>query len=85
MDPATLTAIGTAAGGVGSLLQGIFGGGSSGGGGASSDYYAQYGALAAAMNNPLTAAMNGLAVLQGSLGGALGLEGSTIANAQLAS
>ena len=83
MDPLTLTAIGTAAGGVGSLLQGIFGGGGGGGSSAPSDYYSQYGALAAAMNNPLTAAMNGLAVLQGSLGGALGLEGSTIANSQL--
>jgi len=83
MDPLTLTAIGTAAGGVGNLLSGIFGGGGGGSSSASSDYYSQYGALAAAMNNPLTAAMNGLAVLQGSLGGALGLEGSTIANSQL--
>ena len=72
---------GVGAGAASSLLDGLFGGG--GGGSSSSDYYAQYGALAAAMNNPLTAAMNGLAVLQGSLGGALGLEGSTIANAQL--
>ena len=72
---------GVGAGAASSLLNGLFGGG--GGSSGSSDYYAQYGALAAQLNNPLTAAMNGLAVLHGSLGGALGLEGSTIANAQL--
>jgi hypothetical protein len=81
-----LAAVGTAAGGIGSLISSFTGGGggsSSGGGGSGSDYFSQYGALAAAMNNPLTAAINGLAILQGSLGGALGLEGSTIANSQL--
>ena len=83
-----LTTIGTAAAGIGAGATGIAGlvnafkggGDSSSGGG---DYFSQYGAIAAAMNNPLTAAINGLAVLQGSLGGALGLEGSTIANSQL--
>lgn len=70
-------AIGAAAIGAGSR------GGSSGGGAAPVDYYALYGAQAAAANNPLTAAMQGLAVLQGSFGGALGLEGQTIASSQL--
>jgi len=70
-------AIGSAAIGAGSK------GGSSGGGAAPVDYYALYGAQAAAANNPLTAAMQGLAVLQGSFGGALGLEGQTIASSQL--
>lgn len=59
------------------------GGGGSAGGSMPVDYYAMYGAQAAAANNPLTAAMQGLAVLQGSFGGALGLEGSTIASSQL--
>jgi len=57
MDPLTLTAIGTAAGGVGSLLSGLRGGGSSKSTGAVPvDYFAQYGAQAAAANNPLTLA-----------------------------
>ena len=47
------------------------------------DYYALYGAKAASENNPLTAAMQGLAILQGSLGGALSQEGNTIASSQL--
>lgn len=72
---------GLAAGVGGSLLGG--GGGSSSGGAQPVDYYALYGAQAAAANNPLTAAMQGLAVLQGSFGGALGLEGQTIASSQL--
>ena len=58
-----------------------------GGGGAAMaapiDYYALYGAKAASENNPLTAAMQGLAILQGSLGGALSQEGNTIASSQL--
>jgi len=70
-------------GGLGTLAQGAVGGGGSSSGGGGSDYFSQYGAYAAMMNNPLTAAINGLAILQGSLGGALGLEGSTIANSQL--
>jgi len=58
-----------------------------GGGGAAMaapiDYYALYGAKAAAENNPLTAAMQSLGILQGSFSGALGLEGNTIASSQL--
>lgn len=77
---AILGGAGTLAGGLGSL----FGGGSrSSSSSAPIDYYAQYGAQAAAANNPLTAAMQGLSVLQGSLGGALGLQGNAIASAQL--
>jgi len=61
--------------------------GGGGGGGAAMaapiDYYALYGAKAASENNPLTAAMQGLAILQGSLGGALSQEGNTIASSQL--
>ena len=64
------------------------GGGSGGGGGGSAmaapiDYYALYGAKAAAENNPLTAAMQSLGILQGSFGGALSQEGNTIASSQL--
>ena len=58
-----------------------------GGGGSASatptDFYALYGAKAASENNPLTAAMQGLAILQGGLGGALGIQGNTIASSQL--
>jgi len=73
--------IGTLAAGIGGSL---FGGGSkSSSASAPVDYYALYGAQAAAANNPLTAAMQGLAVLQGSFGGALGLQGQTIASSQL--
>lgn len=69
-----------------SVLPGLLagrGGSSSGGGSAPTDYYSLFGAQAAAANNPLTAAMQGLAVLQGAFGGALGLEGSTLASSQL--
>lgn len=80
--------IGTAAAGVGSLVS-AFGGsrnrGSSSGstGSPEIDFYEQYGAQAAAANNPLTAAMQALSVLQGSLGGALGQEGTTLSSSQL--
>jgi len=73
-------------GAVGAIGSAAIGAGSKSGGGSASapvDYYALYGAQAAAANNPLTAAMQGLAVLQGSFGGALGLEGQTIASSQL--
>jgi hypothetical protein len=76
---AAIGAIGGALGGLGSL----FGGGGGGGGAAPVDYYAQYGAQAAAASSPLTAAMQGLSVLQGSLGGALGQQGAAISSAQL--
>lgn len=77
---------GLAAGAGSAILGGLFGGGGGGSSSSSSapvDYYALYGAQAAAANNPLTAAMQGLAVLQGSFGGALGLEGQTLASSQL--
>ena len=65
--------------------QALLGGG--GGGGITTaapiDYYALFGAQAAAANNPLTAAMQSLSVLEGAFGGALGLEGNTIASSQL--
>lgn len=69
----------------GSVLPGLLGGGGSSGGGgtAPTDYYSLFGAQAAAANNPLTAAMQGLSVLQGAFGGALGLEGTTLASSQL--
>jgi hypothetical protein len=72
----------------GSVLPGLLGGGGgsssgSGGGSAPTDYYSLFGAQAAAANNPLTAAMQGLSVLQGAFGGALGLEGTTLASSQL--
>jgi hypothetical protein len=54
--PALLGGIGAAAGGIGSLI-GAFGGGGGGSSSAESDFYAQFGAQAAAGNNPLTAAM----------------------------
>jgi hypothetical protein len=68
--------------GIGALGS-LFGGGGGGGGAAPVDYYAQYGAQAAAASSPLTAAMQGLSVLQGSLGGALGQQGAAISSAQL--
>lgn len=74
-----LGAIAGAIGGIGSL----FGGGGGGSAPAPIDYYEMYGAQAAAASSPLTAAMQGLSVLQGSLGGALGQQGSAISSAQL--
>jgi len=67
-----------------SALGSLAGGGGGGGRGAAPvDYYAQYGAEAAAASSPLTAAIQGLTVLQGSLGGALAQQGSAISSAQL--
>jgi hypothetical protein len=86
--PGIGTAIG---GGLGSLADSAIGGGSSGGGGGqggtmspAQSFYNLYGAQAAAQNVPLTAAMQGLSVLQGAFGGALGLQATTEAGAQLA-
>jgi len=87
--PGIGTAIG---GGLGGLADSAIGGGSSGGGGGgqggtmspAQSFYNLYGAQAAAQNVPLTAAMQGLSVLQGAFGGALGLQGTTEAGAQLA-
>jgi hypothetical protein len=62
----------------------IFGKGGGGGSAAAPvDYYEMYGAQAAAASSPLTAAMQGLSVLQGGLGGALGQQGAAISSAQL--
>ena len=72
------TGIGAVVGGIGSL----FGGG---GGGSSQpgDVYQQFAAQMAAQNNPLTAAYQGLSLLQGALAGAIGQEATTKASAQL--
>ena len=77
---------GLAVGAGGSLISGLFGGG--GGGGSSSgsqpgDAYAQFAAQMAAQNNPLTAAYQGLSLLQGALAGSIGQEATTKASAQL--
>lgn len=87
-----LPAIGTALlGGAASAAGGLavnklFGGGGSsggGGGGGGADPVAVLAAQMAAANNPLTAAFQGLSLMQGSLAGAMGLEGSTKASSQL--
>lgn len=69
------TGIGAAIGGIGSL----FGGGSS----SDNSPYQQFAAQIAAQNNPLTAAYQGLSLLQGALAGAIGQEATTKASAQL--
>lgn len=74
---------GLAAGAGGSLVSGLFGGGGGGSSGGSSDPYAQFAAQMAAQNNPLTAAYQGLSLLQGALAGAIGQEATTKASAQL--
>ena len=65
-----LAAVGAVTGGI-SALSSLFG--KSGGSAAAApiDFYEQYGAQAAKESSPLTAAAQGLAVLQGGLGGAL--------------
>lgn len=85
-----LPAIGTALlGGAASAAGGLAvnklfgGGGSSGGGGGGADPVAVLAAQMAAANNPLTAAFQGLSLMQGSLAGAMGLEASTKASSQL--
>jgi len=83
----TLGPWGTAGGAVLGGLSGIFGGGGGGddegGGGQPGDAYANFAAQMAAQNNPLTAAYQGLSLMQGALAGAIGLEGTTKASAQL--
>ena len=78
---------GAAGGAVLGGLGGIFGGGGGGddgeGGGQPGDAYANFAAQMAAQNNPLTAAYQGLSLMQGALAGAIGLEGTTKASAQL--
>ena len=88
-----LTAIlgGLATGVGGGLINSIFGGGGSsssssgggGGGGSNVDFYTAYASKLAAENNPLTAAMQGLSVLQGAYGGSLGQLGQLYSSGSL--
>ena len=75
--------IGLATAGLGAISSIAGKGKGSGSAAAPVDYYEQYGAQAAAASSPLTAAMQGLSVLQGGLGGALGQQGAAISSAQL--
>ena len=59
------------------------GGGGGGGGGQPGDSYAQFAAQMAAQNNPLTAAYQGLSLMQGALAGQMGTKATTEASAQL--
>ena len=81
--PAILGGLATSVGS--GLLGGLFGGGGGGGGSASQpgDVYQAFAAQMAAQNNPLTAAYQGLSLLQGALAGAIGQEATTKASAQL--
>lgn len=73
---------GAAAGGaIGGGLDAIFGGGSSDSSSSTGGY--DFAAQVAAMNNPLTAAYQGLSLLQGAYAAALGQQGTTQASAQL--
>jgi hypothetical protein len=78
--PAVLGGLATGVGG--SLLPSLLGGKKSSGS-QSTDAYAQYAAQLAAQNNPLTAAFQGVSLLQGALAGAVGQEATTKASAQL--
>lgn len=69
------TGIGAVVGGIGSLF--------GGGGGSQPSPYEQFAAQVAAQNSPLTAAYNGLMLMQGALAGAIGQEATTKASAQL--
>ena len=85
--------VGAAVGGaLGGLGDSFLGGGSksSGGGGGGGGYtqaqsnpYAQAAAQLAAQNNPLTAAYQGLSLMQGALAGQMGTKATTEASAQL--
>jgi len=82
---------GVASAATGGLINSIFGGGGSssssggsgGGGGSNIDFYTAYASKLAAENNPLTAAMQGLSVLQGAYGGALGQLGQLYSSGSL--
>ncbi len=74
---------GVASAGTGALLGGLFGGGGGGGSQQPGDVYAAFAAQMAAQNNPLTAAYQGLSLLQGALAGAIGQEATTKASSQL--
>ena len=72
----------------GGLINSLLGGGGSssssgGGGGSNIDFYTAYASKLAAENNPLTAAMQGLSVLQGAYGGALGQLGQLYSSGSL--
>jgi hypothetical protein len=71
---------GLASGVGGSLVNNLFGGG---GGSSQPSAYETFAAQMAAQNNPLTAAYQGLSLLQGALAGAIGQEATTKASAQL--
>jgi len=80
-----LPAIGAAvaggfASGVGGGLMNLLGGG---GGSSQPSAYETFAAQMAAQNNPLTAAYQGVSLLQGALAGAIGQEATTKASAQL--
>jgi hypothetical protein len=82
--------VGAAAGGaLGGLGDSFLGGGSKGssggggGGGQPGDYYAQFAAKMGAENNPLTAAYQGLSLMQGALAGQMGTKATTEASTQL--
>ncbi len=95
--PGVGTALGaTIGGGLGTAAGGLFGGGGGGGSGggggggggggytqAMSNPYAQSAAQLAAQNNPLTAAYQGLSLMQGALAGQMGTKATTEASAQL--
>jgi hypothetical protein len=88
--PALATGLGAgaASAGIGGLFS-LFGGGSKGssggkeGGGQPGDSYAQFAAQMAAQNNPLTAAYQGLSLMQGALAGQMGTKATTEASTQL--
>ena len=76
--------LGTAAGaGVSFGLDKLLGGGGSSSGGQAGDPFLAFAAQMAAQNNPLTAAYQGLSLLQGALAGAIGTEATTKASSQL--
>lgn len=70
---------GLASGAGGSLVDKLFGGGGS----SQPSSYQQFATQVASQNNPLTAAYQGLSLLQGALAGAIGQEATTKASAQL--
>lgn len=72
----------------GGLINSLLGGGGSssssgGGGGSNIDFYTAYASKLAAENNPLTAAMQGLAALQGAYTGSLGQLGQLYSSGSL--
>jgi hypothetical protein len=69
--------------GAGTALGSLIGGGDSSSGAQPGDVYQQFAAQMAAQNNPLTAAYQGLSLMQGALAGAIGQEGTTKASSQL--